>query len=202
VVDVSVRDDDLLYLQMMLLDEREDLVKAVSGVDDDRFTARLIADHRTIALQGPDWKDLVNHEDILVDTAVPLAVATMEARKKPSRGESFRCRQSYFAGAGCAGGCAGAAGCDVVCDPFMFDKTDPEVVAALRRTAKIESVMEVSINSTADHVVALERAVAAPRGPKAVWLPMPPKAAAMSPLLPLCSSTTIIRKKHTRMCTA
>ncbi len=34
----------------------------------------------------------------------------------------------------------------------------------------------------AHQVVALVNTVAAPRGPKAVWLPIPPKAAAMSPL--------------------
>ena len=61
----------------------------------------------------------------------------------------------------------------------------------------MESVIEVNIKMTVDQVVALDSAVAAPRGPKAVWLPMPPKAAAMSPLLPLCSSTTMIRKKQT-----
>jgi len=86
---------------------------------------------------------------------------------------------------------------------FTPDRTDPEEgVAPLWRTAKIESVTEVTMNRTADHVVALESAVAAPRGPKAVWLPMPPNAAAISPLLPLCSSTTMIKKKHTKMCTA
>jgi len=61
--------------------------------------------------------------------------------------------------------------------------------------------MEVTIKMMADQVVARERAVAAPRGPKAVWLPMPPKAAAMSPLLPLCSNTTAMRKKQTTMWT-
>ena len=49
----------------------------------------------------------------------------------------------------------------------------------------------------ADQVVALVSTVAAPRGPKAVWLPWPPKAAAKSPLLPLWSSTTAIRNKQT-----
>jgi len=116
-------------------------------------------------------------------------------------------QRNYFcAGAGReagAVGCgAGAAGWDVVCVPLTPDKTDPEEVVPLRRTAKIESVMEVTMKSTADQVVAFDKAVAAPRGPNAVWLPMPPKAAAMSPLLPLCSSTTMIKKKHTRMCTA
>jgi len=34
--------------------------------------------------------------------------------------------------------------------------------------------MEVTMKATADHVVALERALAAPRGPKAVWLLVDP----------------------------
>ena len=85
---------------------------------------------------------------------------------------------------------------------FTPESTEPDDAGVvLRRTAKMESVIDVIINNTADHVVALERAVAAPRGPKAVWLPIPPKAAAISPLLPLCKSTTTIRKKHTIMCT-
>ncbi len=53
---------------------------------------------------------------------------------------------------------------------------------------------------TADHVVARERAEAAPRGPKAVWLPCPPNAAAKSPLFPLCSNTTAIRNRQTITC--
>ena len=85
------------------------------------------------------------------------------------------------------------AGCDVVCPGVL-----PEA-AAERREANTDKVMEVSMKSTADQVVARERAVAAPRGPKAVWLPIPPKAAAMSPLLPLCKSTTMIKKKETMM---
>jgi len=65
------------------------------------------------------------------------------------------------------------------------------------RDAAIESVMEVTMKIIMDHVVALDKAVVAPRGPKAVWLPIPPKAAATSPLWPLCSNTTIIRNKLT-----
>src|SRR5712692_2248438 len=101
----------------------------------------------------------------------------------------------YFccAGAGC---CAGVAGCDLVCEGFRPCNT--ELGPALR-DAKSDSVIEVTMKMMADHVVALDRAVAAPRGPKAVWLPMPPNAAAMSPLLPLCSSTTMMRKKQTMM---
>ena len=36
------------------------------------------------------------------------------------------------------------------------------------------------MNATADQVVAFDNALAAPRGPNAVWLPWPPKAAEMS----------------------
>ena len=46
--------------------------------------------------------------------------------------------------------------------------------------AKTESVIDVTMNMMAAQVVALESTVAAVRVPKAVWLPMPPKAAAMS----------------------
>ena len=65
--------------------------------------------------------------------------------------------------------------------------------------AYTDKVMEVIMKATADQVVALDRALAAPRGPKAVWLPCPPKAAEMSPLFPLCSRTTTMMKKQTRM---
>ena len=101
---------------------------------------------------------------------------------------------TYFCGAGAAG-FTGAAGCDVLVAGFKPCKTEFE--PAPRREAMIERVIEVNIKMTVDHVVALERTVAEPRGPKAVWLPMPPNAAAMSPLLPLCSNTTMMRKKQT-----
>ena len=100
---------------------------------------------------------------------------------------------NYFFG--CAGGLAGAGcvftGCDLT--PVRTDAGAP-----LRLLAYTASVMEVTINATADHVVALERALAAPRGPNAVWLPCPPNAAEISPLLPLCSSTTTMMKKQTK----
>ena len=56
----------------------------------------------------------------------------------------------------------------------------------------IDSVSEVSMNTTAEIVVALLNAVAAPRGPKTVCDPMPPKAPAKSAALPLCSSTSTV----------
>ncbi len=63
----------------------------------------------------------------------------------------------------------------------------------------MDSVMEVTMKATADHVVAFERALAAPLGPNAVWLPCPPKAAEISPLFPLCNNTTMMMKKQTTM---
>ncbi len=77
---------------------------------------------------------------------------------------------------------------------FIPENTD---VGPLRRAAKIDSVIEVTMKIIADQVVARDSTEAAPRGPNAVWLPCPPKAAAKSPLFPLCSNTTAIRKKQT-----
>jgi len=73
--------------------------------------------------------------------------------------------------------------------------TDVPSPAAL--VARIESVKEVTMNRTAEMVVAFDKRVAEPRGPNAVWEPMPPNAPARSAAFPLCSSTTIIRKRHT-----
>jgi hypothetical protein len=62
------------------------------------------------------------------------------------------------------------------------------------------NAMDVSINMIAHHVVALERNVAAPRGPNAVWLPAPPKAPAKSAASPLCSMITTIKSPQMTMC--
>ena len=67
------------------------------------------------------------------------------------------------------------------------------------RVARIESDSDVSMNSTAENVVALDNSVAEPRGPNAVCEPIPPNAPARSAAFPLCSRTTIIRKTQTRM---
>jgi len=102
---------------------------------------------------------------------------------------------NYFLGAlGC---CAGVAGWVFVGCDLSPCSTDPGAPVCLE--AYTDNVMDVIMNATADHVVALESALAAPRGPKAVWLPWPPNAAEMSPLLPLCSRTTTMMKKQTSM---
>ena len=94
---------------------------------------------------------------------------------------------------GCGAGVTGAvlAGCD-----FKPCSTEFELP---RRDVYTDNVTEVIMKKMADHVVARSSALAAPRGPNAVWLPWPPNAAEMSPLLPLCSSTTRMMKKQTMM---
>ena len=65
------------------------------------------------------------------------------------------------------------------------------------RFARIDKISDVHIKTPAAMAVHFERAVAAPRGPKTVC-DAPPKAPAKSAALPLCSSTTPIRNRHTR----
>ena len=114
------------------------------------------------------------------------------SRLSPAGDSAAKIADLYFCGAdGVAGAGCVFTGCDLIpCN------TEAGLVCRLAYT---ESVIDVSMNATADQVVALERALAAPRGPNAVWLPWPPKAAEMSPLLPLCRSTTMMMKKQTRM---
>src|ERR1700687_5879976 len=102
----------------------------------------------------------------------------------------------YFCCAGGVGTLGAGAGCVFTGCDFTPCNTE---VGPLRREAYTDKVMEVTINATADQVVALESALAAPRGPNAVWLPCPPKAAEISPLLPLCRRTTMMIKKQTSM---
>src|SRR5579872_1908845 len=160
VVDVSMRDHDLLDLEVMFGDNGNDIFDVIARIDHHRFARGVISDDRAVALQRPNRENFVDHY--------------------------FCCAGPGFAG-------ADFAGCELT--PCSTD------FGPLLRDAYTDSVIDVTIKMMADQVVAFESAVAAPRGPNAVWLPMPPKAAAMSPLLPLCSSTTMIRNKHTIMWT-
>ena len=53
-----------------------------------------------------------------------------------------------------------------------------------------------SMKIAADTIVAFSRGFCAPRGPKAVWLPAPPKAAATSPPFPDCNKITNTRNRQ------
>ena len=62
------------------------------------------------------------------------------------------------------------------------------------------SVREVSMKMTAALVVSLLMKVLPPPAPKTDWLPLAPKDAPISAPLPDCNRTTMIRAKHTIMC--
>jgi hypothetical protein len=66
----------------------------------------------------------------------------------------------------------------------------------LARDMTTVSVIEVSMKRIADQVVSLVSRLAAPRGPKAVCEPCPPKAPARSADLPCCRRTTPMRKRQ------
>src|SRR5450631_1310424 len=91
---------------------------------------------------------------------------------------------------GAFGAGAGLAGWET------FWRTEPPWTTP--RSVRRTRAMAQSMNITAHQVVALDRTLAAPRGPKAVWLPAPPKAPARSAALPLCKSTTMMRTRQLR----
>lgn len=99
-------------------------------------------------------------------SATPLRQDRRDARRSTPLTDYF-CVGAWFCGA--AGGADGVGVvCDFVCAGFTPENTD---AGPVRRAAKIESVIDVSIKMIADQVVARERTEAAPRGPNAVWLP-------------------------------
>src|SRR5204863_7382863 len=71
----------------------------------------------------------------------------------------------------------------------------------LDRGGSIERARLVIMKTPARMVVARDSTLAEPRGPKAVWVPPPPKALARSWFLPCCSRTTPMRNRHARTCT-
>ena len=65
MVDVSVRHHNLLDLQVMLADEREDFLNVIPRVNHHGFAGGFVADDRAVALQRTDGKNLVNHRSIV-----------------------------------------------------------------------------------------------------------------------------------------
>src|SRR6266850_3232803 len=96
--------------------------------------------------------------------------------------------------AGVVGGATGAgfgAGCETFC---RIELPCPTALSVRSTIA-----MAQSMNMMAHQVVAFESTLAAPRGPKAVWLPAPPNAPARSAALPLWSKTTMISTRQFKM---
>ena len=99
-------------------------------------------------------------------------------------------------GSPCGPGWPGLAGADFVVTGFALGSTLCVPPAFL--VVNTDKNNDVSMKSAAETVVAFDNTVAEPRGPKVVCEPIPPNAPARSAALPLCSSTTTIRKKQTR----
>jgi len=94
-------------------------------------------------------------------------------------------------------GIVGPGGADFAGAAFFGALSSTDVPRPALRVAMIDSDREVTMNKTAEMVVALESRVADPRGPNAVCEPIPPNAPARSAAFPLCSKTTMIRNRHT-----
>src|ERR1700722_11080360 len=73
-------------------------------------------------------------------------------------------------------------------------------VFADERESRMVRPMEESMKRNPAHVVSRVRRLAAPRGPKAVCEPCPPKAPARSADLPCWRRTTPTRKRQTTTC--
>ena len=93
------------------------------------------------------------------------------------------------------------AGCLVEVGAGCLSKIVLPPVVPARLVARIESDNEVTMNRTAEAVVAFDRSVADPLGPNAVCEPIPPNAPAKSAAFPLCNRTTTIRNRQTNTCT-
>jgi hypothetical protein len=65
VINVSVGDDDLLDLQVVLADKSKNVLNVVARVDDHGFPSSLVADYGAVALQRADGKNFMDHEDIV-----------------------------------------------------------------------------------------------------------------------------------------
>ena len=61
MIDVGVGDDDLLYYQVVLADDGENVFNVVTRIDNHGFVRGLIADDGAVTLQRADGQDLVDH---------------------------------------------------------------------------------------------------------------------------------------------
>ncbi len=128
----------------------------------------------------------------------PSNVRVYQFRHIPTNLASFHCycgEAEGAAGAGLVAGLGEAAGSD---KPGVGCAASTGSVTTERGpiTPGSEKINASNINRAAATIVAFSRGFCGPRGPKAEWLPAPPNAAATSPPLPDCRSTTRIRKKQ------
>src|SRR5271154_6321544 len=91
----------------------------------------------------------------------------LAGRGRPALRHHYFCVGAWFCGTVGGADGAGVTGFDFVCVCVCLTPENTDV-GPVRRAAKIDNVIDVSMKIIADHVVARERAEAAPRGPKAV----------------------------------
>src|SRR6202158_3487738 len=85
VVDVGVGDDDLLYYEVVLADDGENILNIVARIDDHGFVRGLIADDGAVTLQWADGQDLVDH-------SVSFSLSAGKTRKSM---ENLCCRSRF-----------------------------------------------------------------------------------------------------------
>jgi hypothetical protein len=61
VVDVSMGDEDLFDLEVVLCEEGEDAGYIVARIDNDGFVGVFVTEDGTVALEGADGEDFVDH---------------------------------------------------------------------------------------------------------------------------------------------
>src|SRR5262249_20542990 len=76
MVNVRVRDHNLIDMQIVFANDGEDVFNVIAGIDDHPFPRVLIANDRAVALQRADGKDFVDHERSEATTGRHPVVAT------------------------------------------------------------------------------------------------------------------------------
>jgi hypothetical protein len=65
MINVGVRNDDLLYLQIVFLDQGENVVNVIARIDDHGLVRSFVADNRAVALERTDGNNFVDHRSIV-----------------------------------------------------------------------------------------------------------------------------------------
>src|ERR1700679_1275525 len=159
MVDVRMGYKDLLHRQLMFRKQQENPRNIISRVQHDGLMRHLIAKDGTVATKQPDREGFTNHRNSVL---TPKAEAQASSLRFADRSEL----RYFFAGVVWLGTSESTERLLLLCDSTTV------------------SAIEVSMKMIAAQVVRRVSRLAAPRGPKAVCEPCPPKAPARSADLP------------------
>jgi hypothetical protein len=76
MINMGMRDDNLLYLEFMPPKNGENVVNVVPRIDDHGLVRSLVPNNRAVALEWPDREDFVDHKE---------AVSTQPSAFSPTR---------------------------------------------------------------------------------------------------------------------